>query len=90
MKLVPPLLIVLLIGLSYKLWVDENGIAETWHLKQAVKEQQSDNRRLKARNETMDAEVKDLKEGLEAIEERARNELGMIQKGETFYQIVAE
>lgn len=82
------LLIALLLGLQYKLWVGEGSLAEIWSLHQAGELQREENARLKERNAALEAEVHDLKQGLDAIEERARSELGMIKDGETFYQIV--
>ncbi len=82
------LLAVMLVGLQIKLWVGNGSFAEVWRYNRAVKEQQQENARLEERNKTLDAEVLDLKQGLESIEERARNELGMVKKGETFYQII--
>jgi cell division protein FtsB len=61
---------------------------EVWDLHKALEAQRQTNQRLQNRNRALEAEVKDLKTGLEAIEERARLELGMIKQGETFYQIV--
>lgn len=82
------ILALVFIGLQYKLWVGEGSLAEVWHLKGAVEQQRSENAQLQERNRALDAEVKDLKQGLEAVEERARSELGMIRKGETFYQVI--
>jgi cell division protein FtsB len=83
-------LLVLLLLLQYRLWVGEGSFAEVWRLHQDVAEQQTENTRLRERNEALDAEVKDLKQGLDAIEERAREELGMIKEDEIFYQIIEE
>ena len=82
------ILIALLLGLQYKLWVGEGSIAEIWSLHQAGELQRDENERLKERNAALEAEVQDLKQGLGAVEERARTELGMIKEGEVFYQIV--
>lgn len=79
---------ILLVTLQYRLWVGEGSLAEVWGLKGKITEQESHNQRLRERNEQLKAEVADLKQGLEAIEERARSELGMIKEGETFYQLV--
>ncbi|WP_297528979.1 cell division protein FtsB [Thiohalobacter sp.] len=84
------LLVALLIYLQYRLWVGDGSLAEVWRLRGAVAEQRAENARLQERNQALDAEVRDLKEGLEAVEERARSELGMIREGEVFYQIVEE
>ena len=61
---------------------------EVWELQKALEAQRQDNQRLHSRNRALEAEVEDLKTGLEAVEERARLELGMIKQGETFYQLV--
>ncbi|MEZ5523796.1 MAG: cell division protein FtsB [Pseudomonadales bacterium] len=89
MKWLWVLLVVFILGLQYRLWVGENSLAELWGVKQKMQEQTRINEQLKARNEALMAEVADLKQGLEAIEERARTELGMIKGEETFYQLVA-
>ena len=81
-------LLVLLALIQLRLWVSQDGWREVWRLEEAVETQQSENAALKTRNETLEAEVADLKEGVEAVEERARSDLGMIADGETFYQIV--
>lgn len=90
MRILVAILLVLLLVLQYDLWVGEGSLATVWHLQQAVDAQQLENTRLEERNETLAAEVKDLKTGLGAIEERARNELGMIKEGETYIQVVEE
>ncbi len=82
--------IVLLAGLQYKLWVGQGSFAEVWNLNQAVAEQRDENERLAERNAALEAEVLDLKQGLDAVEERARSELGMIKDDEVFYQIVED
>lgn len=79
---------IILLILQYKLWFDEGGIDRYWHLKGSISEQTAQNDDLKQRNEMLKAEIKDLKQGQEAIEERARTGLGMVKKGETFYQVV--
>ncbi len=84
------LLVVVLFGLQIKLWVGNGSFAEVWRYNRAVKEQQQENARLEERNKTLDAEVLDLKQGLESIEERARSELGMVKQNETFFQIIEE
>ena len=88
MKALIAILIVLLLVLQYKLWFGDGNMREVWHLQTAIEEQKKENNSLRERNAALEAEVKDLKQGLEAIEERARSELGMIKKGETFYQII--
>lgn len=88
MKWLLSLLIVLLLLLQYKLWVGDGGIPEVLHLEKEVEKQQQHKKELEERNASLAAEVKDLKQGQEAIEERARSEMGMIGKDETFYQII--
>ncbi len=84
------LLVVLLVLLQYRLWVGDGSLAEVWDLYQQVETQKAENRELRERNQALEAEVKDLKQGLDAIEERAREELGMTRDDETFYQIIQE
>ena len=88
MKILVILLIGLLLLLQFRLWVGDGSLSEVWELHQAVAEQNTENLEMLARNNALEAEVKDLKKGKAAIEERARSELGMIQEGETFYQII--
>ncbi len=82
------MLIVLLFSLQFKLWVGDGGIPEILHLQKEVEKQQQLKQKLEERNASLAAEVKDLKQGYDAIEERARSEMGMIKKGESFYQII--
>lgn len=84
------LLIVLLVSLQITLWFGDGSIAEVWALRQEIAAEKARNEQLRERNAALDAEVKDLKQGLAAIEERARNELGMVKKDETFFQIVED
>ena len=82
------LLLVCLIGLQYRLWFGEANLGEVQVLQQEIERQRSENDLLVNRNHQLDAEVKDLKQGLEALEERARNQLGMVKEGESFFQLV--
>ena len=82
------LLVVLLVGLQYRLWFGDGGVAEVVNLRAVIETQQEENERLYARNRDLEAEVIDLKTGLETIEYRARRDLGMTRRDETFYQIV--
>lgn len=84
------MLVLLLLILQYRLWIGEGSLAEVSALRHRVDEQRTENIRLMERNRTLDAEVKDLKSGLDAIEERARNELGMTKEDEVFYQVIDE
>lgn len=90
MKLVAAILLGLFLLLQFSLWVGDGSLAEVWRMSQAIKAQGKENAAFKQRNLTLDAEVRDLKHGLEAIEERARSELGMIHKDEIFYQIIEQ
>ena len=82
------LLVILLDYLQYRLWLGDGGLLELWNVHQEVEAQRDENARLRERNEALDAQVLDLKQGLDAIEERAREDMGMVKQGETFYQIV--
>ena len=75
----------MLVGLQYGLWVGDCGIAQGVQLKMQIAEQKAENKRLFERNRVMDAEVMELKQGMETVEERARYELGMVKEGETLY-----
>ncbi|MFB0962700.1 MAG: cell division protein FtsB [Pseudomonas sp.] len=78
-------LLVMLLGLQYRLWLGDGGVAQSVQLKQQITEQKAENERLFERNRVMDAEVMELKKGLETVEERARYELGMVKEGETLF-----
>lgn len=85
------LLLLLLLGwLQYSLWLGKNGIHDYRCVKSDVMTQQASNTQLKARNDRLFAEIANLNDGSEAIEERARSDLGMIKPGETFYRLVPE
>lgn len=87
MKVLAGVLLFLLLLLQGQLWFGQGSLPDLWRLKRAVEAQQQDNQQFEERNTALAAEVADLKSGLEAIEERARSELGMIREGETFYQV---
>jgi len=87
MRLLMMVLAVVFVLLQARLWFSNGGLREVWHLEAEVARRVEDNGRLAARNSALEAEVRDLKQGLAAAEERARTELGMIHSGETFYQI---
>ena len=89
MKALAAFLAGLIVVLQYPMWFGKGGWLRVRDLDRQVVAQQAVNAGLKARNDALDAEVRDLKQGLDAIEERARAELGMIRKDEVFYQIVA-
>jgi cell division protein FtsB len=81
-------LVILLVYLQYRLWLGDGGLLELWNVHQEVEAQRKENAALRERNEALNAQVLDLKQGLDAIEERAREDMGMVKQGETFYQIV--
>ncbi len=89
MRVVIALLVGLLLFLQYRLWVGEGSLAEVNNLKSEIRDLQQELVGLRERNHALEAEVEDLRSGRTAIEERARSELGMIKKGETFYQVIA-
>ena len=76
--------------LQVELWLADDGFRKTVQLRDAVAEHRAQNESLKARNAALDAEVINLKQGLEAAEERARTDLGLIGEHETFYQVVSD
>jgi cell division protein FtsB len=78
-------LILLLVGLQYRLWIGDGSLASASRLQQQIAEQQGENERLLERNRILEAEVMELKRGMETVEERARQELGMLKEGETLY-----
>ncbi|MGC1549832.1 MAG: cell division protein FtsB [Rhodanobacter sp.] len=83
------ILLLLLVGLQFKLWSDHGGMHEVDALRVAVKKQGDENDKLIQRNQALEADVSDLKHGEQAVEARARSELGLIKPGEVFYQVVA-
>lgn len=90
MKLLSIFLVLLLVTLQLTLWFGDDSLAEVWQLRQQINTQNDENKQLQERNAALEAEVQDLKQGLAAIEERARNELGMVKNDETFFQVVEE
>jgi cell division protein FtsB len=88
LRIVLVLLLVLLGWLQYRLWFGGGGEREVAQLQAQVARQRHDNTGLQQRNDALAAEVEDLKSGEAAVEERARNELGMIKPGETFYRVI--
>ena len=83
-------LAVVVLLLQYRLWMSPNGVRELGRLEQAVGAQRAENEQLANRNAQLAAEVRDLKKGVTALEERARSDLGMIAGNETFYQVVPQ
>ena len=88
MKALTLIFVVLIALLQYPLWLGKGSWLRVWDLNRQISEQQEKNYMLKARNETLNAEVLDLKSGRAAVEERARSELGMIKQDEVFYQVI--
>lgn len=88
MKLIIIVLTMILFSLQFKMWFGESSFVSLWQLGSKIDSQVLENSRIKQRNQVLEAEVNDLKTGMKAIEERARIELGMIKKGETFYQVI--
>jgi cell division protein FtsB len=90
MKWLMLVLIILLAGLQYRLWRGEGSLANSAQLEREIKQQQAENDRMRERNRILDVEVQDLKFGADSVEERARNDIGMIKKDETFFMIPAK
>jgi|TARA_B110000091_G_C13704482_1_gene427702 cell division protein FtsB len=88
MRLITTGLVIFFLLLQYRLWFGKNSVPDYISLQSEVVRQKIDNEKLKQRNKLLYADTDDLKLGLEAIEERSRNELGMIKQGETFFRIV--
>lgn len=87
-RVVAALLIAALLALQYRLWISPDGMRDLWRTEAAIEAQSAENARLEERNRRLAAEVRDLKEGRAAIEERARTDLGMIGANETFFQVM--
>lgn len=81
-------LVLVLTILQWRLWAGDGGVGELRQLERQLAEQQAENDSLRLRNQLLESEVLDLKNGLEAVEERARADLGMIRDDETFYMII--
>lgn len=81
-------LVIFIILLQYPLLFGTSSILNIWRLSQQIDDQKKENQKLQKRNLALEAEVVDLQRGLDAVEERARSELGMIKNKETFYHIV--
>ena len=88
MKILVGLLVILLIGLQYKLWFGDGSLSEVVQLSRELEKQKEKLRQLEERNRILEAQVLDLQNGLDAYEEKARNDLGMIKQGETFIQLI--
>jgi cell division protein FtsB len=88
MRALLAILVIVLVLLQLKMWFGEGGFRDVRRLEQRVEEQALENEMLAQRNRELQAEVEDLRQGLEAVEERARSELGLIKENEEFYQVV--
>jgi len=88
MKWLVAALAVAVVLLQYRVWLSDDGVRGVERLKGAVAVQRAQNEQLTERNRQLAAEVRDLKTGMDALEERARSDLGMIARNETFYQVV--
>jgi cell division protein FtsB len=88
MRLLTAVLAALVLLLQYPLWLGKGGWLRVWDLDRQLEAQKTRNAKLRLRNEALDAEVRDLKQGLDALEERARYELGMVGYEEFFFQMV--
>ena len=88
MKLLSLLLVTLIALLQYPLWLGKGSWLRVWDVDQQLRAQHETNLKLQSRNAALDAEVRDLKQGFDAIEERARSELGMVRQDEIFFQLL--
>ena len=88
MRAITVLLLIFIMLLQYRLWFGKNSVPDYLALESEVQRQKVDNDKLKRRNKLLYADTDDLKSGVEAFEERARNELGMIKEGETFFRLI--
>ncbi len=90
MKILVALLVILLIGLQSRLWFGDGSLSEVVQLSRELEVQKEKLRLLEERNRILEAQVLDLQNGLDAFEEKARNDLGMIKQGETFIQLIPD
>lgn len=88
-KILILIFVILIVVLQYKIWFSQGGIARFWHLKQMTALQKKQSEALKKHNEVLQYDIDALKQG-NAVEEHARNDLGMIRRGEIFYRIVKQ
>ena len=88
MRVLTLTLVALIVLIQYPLWLGKGSWFRVWEVDQQIRAQHEANRQLQARNAALEAEVRDLKVGLEAVEERARSELGMIRQDEIFFQVL--
>ena len=90
MRWLAGILLLVMLGLQYRLWVGDGSLAEVQALRDEIVAQKAELKQLRTRNQALEAEVEDLREGMDALEERARSELGMIKQGELFLQVIEE
>lgn len=88
MKWLIAVLIVVLVALQYRLWISEGSLSHRAALQEQIDQKQAENSRFRERNAVLAVEVDALKSGMDAIEERAREQMGMIKEGETFFMIL--
>jgi cell division protein FtsB len=88
MKILIAVLLLVLIGLQYKLWFGDGSLSEVVQLSRELETQKTKLQLLEERNRILEAQVLDLQNGLDAFEEKARNDLGMIKQEETFIQLI--
>lgn len=90
LQILEAVLIAIVLLLQYLLWIAEDGVRQTYALRVSIQAQTEENAVLNERNQALEADIKDMKNGLAAIEERARTEMGMIRPDETFYRILEQ
>ena len=88
MRILIALLVIIFFSLQYRLWIGEGSFAEVRHLQMQIEAQKLELKKMQQENQELRAEIDDLKSGLDAIEERARSELGMVKKDEIYFQFV--
>jgi len=90
MRVMATILFVLVLLLQGQLWFGTHGLFQLWSMQKTVDQGQQRNNELRARNETLHAQVQELKDGKETLEDRARSQLGFIKEGETFYRVIPQ
>jgi len=90
MRLIASILFALLLLLQAQLWFGSHGVFQLWSMENTIDANQARNTELRERNEALHAQVQELKAGEEALEDRARSQLGFIKEGETFYRVIPE
>ena len=90
MKTLVVFLVIIFGFLQYKLWIAEGKVQDLWSLEQRIETLKSENKTLSQRNSELGAEVSNLKQGLDVVEEKARQDLGLIGKDETFFQYIED